>query len=211
MGRAILKGCRGGIRSFHASHPQRHHLPVPVHAQSVFPHHQGSSRSEVVEQVSRVPGPAPGVCQRAQCCGAPVTCLCVDIKKSKAPSYLSKDVVELRIRALLPRSKYGTLGRMFRMTETPQEGRERSVAALPLAKSAADRNLRACLFWDVAVFPSSLRASSYKCFSFSARVAMAATVRRQRPRRLLCWTLVAILLADLLALSGMYLAKESKE
>ncbi|ERE75022.1 hypoxia up-regulated protein 1 precursor [Cricetulus griseus] len=30
---------------------------------------------------------------------------------------------------------------------------------------------------------------------------MAATVRRQRPRRLLCWTLVAILLADLLALS----------
>ncbi|XP_055477987.1 hypoxia up-regulated protein 1 [Psammomys obesus] len=30
---------------------------------------------------------------------------------------------------------------------------------------------------------------------------MAATVRRQRPRRLLCWALVAILLADLLALS----------
>nr|AAH19785.1 Hyou1 protein [Mus musculus] len=30
---------------------------------------------------------------------------------------------------------------------------------------------------------------------------MAATVRRQRPRRLLCWALVAVLLADLLALS----------
>ncbi|XP_023576911.1 hypoxia up-regulated protein 1 isoform X2 [Octodon degus] len=30
---------------------------------------------------------------------------------------------------------------------------------------------------------------------------MAATVRRQRPRRLACWTLLAILLADLLALS----------
>ena len=33
---------------------------------------------------------------------------------------------------------------------------------------------------------------------------MAATVRRQRPRRLACWALMTVLLADLLALSGMY-------
>lgn len=33
---------------------------------------------------------------------------------------------------------------------------------------------------------------------------MAATVRRQRPRRLACWALMAVLLADLLALSGVY-------
>lgn len=40
---------------------------------------------------------------------------------------------------------------------------------------------------------------------------MAATVRRQRPRRLACWVLMAVLLADLLALSGMYTVEGSTE
>lgn len=40
---------------------------------------------------------------------------------------------------------------------------------------------------------------------------MAVANRRQRPRRLACWALVAVVLADLLALSGKYSAKESKE
>lgn len=38
------------------------------------------------------------------------------------------------------------------MTETPLEGRGGLHAALPLASSATDRNLRACLFWDVVLF-----------------------------------------------------------
>lgn len=33
---------------------------------------------------------------------------------------------------------------------------------------------------------------------------MAATIRRQRPGRLACWAVMAVLLADLLALSGVY-------
>lgn len=41
------------------------------------------------------------------------------------------------------------------MIETPQEERERVLAAVLLAKSTTDKNLRACLFWDVVLFPSS--------------------------------------------------------
>lgn len=44
---------------------------------------------------------------------------------------------------------------MFKMIETPQEGREEVRVAVLLAKSATDKNLRACLSWDVVLFPSS--------------------------------------------------------
>lgn len=44
---------------------------------------------------------------------------------------------------------------MFKTIETPQEGREGVRAAVRLAKSATDKNLKACLFWDVVLFPSS--------------------------------------------------------
>lgn len=96
------------------------------------------------------------------------------------------------------------------MIETPQEGREGIRAAVLLAKVQQIRisELVCSGMWFCFLLHS---ASSYKCFSFSIRVTMTATVRRQRPRRLLCWALVAVLLADLLALSGMYLAEVSKK
>lgn len=54
------------------------------------------------------------------------------------------------------------------MTETPRKGRGGVHAALPLASSATDRNLRACLFWDVVFLLHS--ASSYKCFFLLCKV-----------------------------------------
>lgn len=45
-------------------------------------------------------------------------------------------------------------------------------------------------------------------FFSSPRSTMATTVRRQRPRRLPCWVLMVVLLADLLALSGVYPTRE---
>jgi hypothetical protein len=99
---------------------------------------------------------------------------------------------------------------MFKMIETPQEGREEVELLCFFAKVQQIRifELVCSGMWFCFLLHS---ASSYKCFSFPIRVTMAATVRRQRPRRLLCWALVAVLLADLLALSGMYLAKVLKK
>ncbi|XP_076968814.1 hypoxia up-regulated protein 1 isoform X3 [Tamandua tetradactyla] len=52
----------------------------------------------------------------------------------------------------------------------------------------------------ISQFPSRPKCG-FPCQWGSSRGTMATTVRRQRPRRLACWALIAVLLADLLALS----------
>lgn len=68
-------------------------------------------------------------------------------------------------------------------------------------------DLKASLSWDEVVFTQGIRLQVL--FFSSRRGTMAATVRRQRPRRLACWAVLAVLLADLLPLSGVYPQKQS--
>lgn len=69
-------------------------------------------------------------------------------------------------------------------------------------------NLKASLFWDDVLSLSGHPVTSV--VFLLPRGTMAATVRRQRLRRLACWALMAVLLADLLALSGMYPSRGMK-
>lgn len=130
--------------------PQHHHLPVPVQAQPGFPCHQGSSRYKVVEPISRV----MAMLQVSVRYSA-VVCLLLACTWTEERSNLLLLCLNKCLKALLLRPECGTLGRMFKMIETPQEGREGFRAAVLLAKSATDKNLRACLLWDVVLFPSS--------------------------------------------------------
>lgn len=146
----MLEGCRKGDKPFYASHPQHHHLPVPVQAQPGFPRHQGSSRYKVVEPISRV----MAMLQVSDRYSAVVCQLLACIWREKRSNLLLL-CLNKWLKALLLRPECGTLGRMFKMIETLQEGREGFRAAVLLAKSATDKNLRACLLWDVVLFPSS--------------------------------------------------------
>lgn len=200
----MLRKFREGDKSFYASHPQRHHLPVPAKAQPAFPATRGAPG---VRYLSRFRGSWPS----SRCLTGPVL-WCADYLPVRRRKKRSTLLICLNKwwRALLLRPECETFGRMFKMIETPQEGRGEVRAAVLLAKVQQIRifELVCSGMWYCFLLHS---ASSYKCFSFSIRVTMAASARRQRPRRLLCWALVAVLLADLLALSGMYPAKVSKE
>lgn len=83
------------------------------------------------------------------------------------------------------------------------------VGCSALGENGVGGNLKASLLWDEVLSPS-LRASCYKCRFPLPRATMPATSRTQRPRRPALWALMAVLLADLWALSGMYPSRGMK-